>query len=318
MKKLILFGLLSVLAFAQLNAKGLVVSSIKPLDSIVINLIQGTDIRNKIIVDGQSEMHDYNLKPNDIANLKKADIIFMISSNFETYLKKYAKANNMIEITQTPYIKLLPIRPTAFDMQMSAESHANMDMTSMMHMSHDKGAMKKDAKQSKTPQWDYHIWLNKENTLTIAENMAKILREKFPENSAIIADNLQKFTDKFNKYYESINAKLIQKDIFVVAYHDAYQYFELQFPTIKNYGALANEPEAPISLKRFHEFKNHFDKIGCILTEPEVNDKTRNILNKVAKIIDVNPEAINLISNGELIFTIHNETAISYSRCIKS
>ena len=68
-----------------------IVSSIKPLHSIVSNVV-GDDNSVDLLVDGVYSPHDFQLKPSHMKILQNADVIFYIDdSSLETFLARPSK-----------------------------------------------------------------------------------------------------------------------------------------------------------------------------------------------------------------------------------
>ncbi len=112
---------LSGAGHSQENPVALAVAvSIKPLHSLIANLMQGTGSRPTLIVSGGASPHAYSLKPSDARKLSKADIIFWIGPGMENFLIKplqsLADTADIVTFTgqgqeeADPHIWLSPVR----------------------------------------------------------------------------------------------------------------------------------------------------------------------------------------------------------------
>src|SRR4051794_27721066 len=64
-----------------------VVTSIKPIHSLVASIMQGVG-EPELIVDGAASPHTYSLKPSNARALQSAKVIFWVGSGLEAFLEK--------------------------------------------------------------------------------------------------------------------------------------------------------------------------------------------------------------------------------------
>ena len=89
MKKLsFILSILSLLMiFTPANAEIKVVTSIKPIHSLVSYLMDGVG-KPDLIVDGFNSPHGFSMKPSHAKMLQNADLIFWIGEDLESFLEK--------------------------------------------------------------------------------------------------------------------------------------------------------------------------------------------------------------------------------------
>ncbi|MCZ7642051.1 MAG: zinc ABC transporter substrate-binding protein [Pseudorhodoplanes sp.] len=87
--------------------------SIKPLHSLVAG-VMGDVGTPHLIVAGGDEPHTYALRPSDAEALSKADVVFWIGENFETFLRaplaSLGAGRLNVEMVETPGHHALRIR----------------------------------------------------------------------------------------------------------------------------------------------------------------------------------------------------------------
>ena len=110
----LIISIISLLSFASYsNAETKVVTSIKPLHSLVSYVMDGVGTPD-ILVDGSSSPHTFQLKPSHATMLQEADIVFWIGEDLETFLEtpleSIAKNSRHITLMDSDEIELLKFR----------------------------------------------------------------------------------------------------------------------------------------------------------------------------------------------------------------
>ncbi|MGH1353404.1 MAG: metal ABC transporter solute-binding protein, Zn/Mn family, partial [Methyloligellaceae bacterium] len=161
--------IISLFLFAistQARADVNVVTSIKPVHSLVSAVMKGTKAPY-LIVKASHSPHSYNMKPSDARALRKADLIFWVGDELETFLQKPIKSlgknSKKVELIKTHGLDLLDFR-RGKDWQ-----------------HHEK--KKHDHEHSHGSNRDIHIWLNPKNAERIVEQVVRYLVEKDPKNA---------------------------------------------------------------------------------------------------------------------------------------
>jgi zinc transport system substrate-binding protein len=246
---------LSVAAGAQAEIN--VVTTIRPLHSIVSNIMQGIGTPN-LLMRSTVSPHDFTLKPSNIRTLNQADIIFWIGPSLETRLAKSirnaSKSARVVEILKSPNIKILEIRTTE-----DAHDHDH---------NHDEA--------------DPHIWLNTQNAIAIASSVRSAMSELDPTKAGTYTKNFNEFVARMAQIQASIssNLKPVLKERFIT-YHDSAHYFEEEFG-LDGRGAVTPSSEHRPGAKRISELRKLIKakNITCIFSQPYNNQK---ILQSIAK-----------------------------------
>ena len=84
--KVLFFSLLLILT-SPIRAELNVVTTIKPLHSLISNVMQGVG-KPSLIIEGTTSPHSFTLKPSHAKLLQNADVIFWIGEDMETFMEK--------------------------------------------------------------------------------------------------------------------------------------------------------------------------------------------------------------------------------------
>ena len=261
----ILLSFFFLISYSSLNAEVKVVTTIKPIHSLVAGVMDGLGSPS-LIVDGSNSPHNFSLKPSHAKMIEDAEIIFWAGEDLETFMIKPLEsiANNA---TKVSFMDLDSIIKLKFKEENILEVEGYDDD----HDDHDKHA---------DGEFDAHIWLDPKNAIEIVNEIAKTLSLKDPNNKNVYYSNAEKLNHSLNELIEKINLS-INKDARFIVFHDAYQYFEKRFD-VSSAGALILNEEALPSAKKVSEIHKIIKKqnINCIISEPQFNP---NIIKSIAQ-----------------------------------
>ena len=258
----ILLSFSFLISYSSLNAEVKVVTTIKPIHSLVAGVMDGLGSPS-LIVDGSNSPHNFSLKPSHAKMIEDAEIIFWVGEDLETFMIKSLEsiANNA---TKVSFMDLDNITKLKFKEENILEVEGYDDD----HDDHADG------------EFDAHIWLDPKNAIEIVNEIAKTLSLKDPNNKNVYYSNAEKLNHSLNELIEKINLS-INKDARFIVFHDAYQYFEKRFD-VSSAGALILNEEALPSAKKVSEIHKIIKKqnINCIISEPQFNP---NIIKSIAQ-----------------------------------
>ena len=258
----ILLSLSFLISYSSLNAEVKVVTTIKPIHSLVAGVMDGLGSPS-LIVDGSNSPHNFSLKPSHAKMIEDAEIIFWAGEDLETFMIKPLEsiANNA---TKVSFMDLDSIIKLKFKEENILEVEGYDDD----HDDHADG------------EFDAHIWLDPKNAIEIVNEIAKTLSLKDPNNKNVYYSNAEKLNHSLNELIKKINLS-INKDARFIVFHDAYQYFEKRFD-VSSAGALILNEEALPSAKKVSEIHKIIKKqnINCIISEPQFNP---NIIKSIAQ-----------------------------------
>lgn len=236
-----------------------VAASIRPLQSLAAAVMQGVGTP-ALIVQGAGSPHAYALRPDDARTIAKADIIFWIGPEFETFLikplatiSKHDAIN--IPLNTTPGLKLLHKREGG-----TFEPHHDHDDDKTTH-NHN----------STDDHLDLHFWLDPQNAILMVDSIAKELSEKDPKNAEKYQTNAEAYKQRLKTLIDETQAKLapVKNKPFIV-FHDAYHYFENRF-NIMAAGSVTINPEHLPSVQRIRALQERMSSLHvvCLFSEPQ-------------------------------------------------
>ena len=298
------FYILPFVSFA--NAETKVVTSIKPLHSLVSYVMEGVGTPD-IIIDGSSSPHTFQLKPSHASMLQEADIIFWIGEDLEVFLEtpldSIAKNVKRVTLMDSNEIDLLKFREkNVFD---DHEGHDDHDEHGDEHDGHAHG------------EFDIHFWLDPEIAKTIVTIVARELSEIDVANKSTYEANAKKAINDLDTLITETRSK-INSDATYIVFHDAYQYFEKRFG-IEVIGALTVNPEALPGAKQLAEIREviEHEKVNCLFSEPQFNPSIAKTIAQdtgvKASVLD--PLGAELNPGKDLYFDLIGDMASSLESC---
>ncbi|MCH7816013.1 MAG: zinc ABC transporter substrate-binding protein [Proteobacteria bacterium] len=195
---------------ASISAEVKIATTIRPLKLIAEAIVQDMGLVTSIVEARQSP-HHYTMSPSDRVALDQADLLIWIGPKFETYLADFFQhAKNAKEVI------------TAIEMPDLIIYNISSD------------------------QIDSHLWLDSRNALLIAQQITQIVIRLDDSNAANYRDNLNKFRSEIDRANIDITAAFSDstRNSYAV-YHDAYQYFEIQFGLSHQFVLLRNPEVEP-------------------------------------------------------------------------
>ena len=318
MKKLLLnisFFFLLVFNIQNSKAEIQVVTSIKPIYSLASLVLDGV-ANPQLIVDGNNSPHNFSLKPSHAKMLQKADVIFWVNQDLESFLvkplKNISKNAKKIELINSNGIKKLKFRE-----KIIFENHHDHGKKKHDHHDHGKKKDKDSHHDHAHGKFDPHIWLDPVNAKVIVKEMTKQLILLDKKNEKRYRKNLDKVFNRLDELEADIKGNINKKARYVV-FHDAYQYFENRF-NIKTLGALTVNTEVlpgAEQLKKIRKVIKH-QKARCIFSEPQFNPK---IIKAIAKDTNIktgvlDPLGADLKNNKDLYFKLLNNLSNSLRKC---
>lgn len=277
-----------------------VVATIKPLHSLAATLMEGSGSSPALLVEGAQSLHSFSLKPSQIAEVNKADAIFMIDPHFELFmeavLESAPKNINVVIMSKQQNITLLPVR-----MSNGLEAH---------HHGHED--------EEKTT--DLHLWSSPENAKAMLVAMASELIRLDPAQKILYEKNLAHALSRINALDVSLKKRLSKfLDKRFVTFHDATQYFEHAY-NLNSAGSITLHPERGTSAKHMSEIQQTIrdTKAACVFREPQFEGKIVSQLLQDTSIKSqmIDPEASQLSPSPELYFKLLESLAASFEACL--
>ena len=280
------------------NAEIKVVTTIKPLHSLISNVMDGVG-EPSLIIEGSTSPHSFVLKPSHAKMIEQADIIFWIGEDIETFMEKplesIAKNAKKISFMELTSIEKLKFREENIFDHDDHDDHGHGEKKD--HDDHGHGedkdhddhghGEKKDHDDHGDGheghhhgEFDAHIWLDPANAKEMLHEIAHELADLDPSNASKYESNADQAIKSIDKMIKEIDGN-INKDAKFIVFHDAYQYFEKRFG-VMTAGALTLNTDVLPGAKQISEIQEVIAErdIKCIFSEPQFNPK---IIETIAK-----------------------------------
>ena len=274
-KKSILFGTALLFSSFSAIAEIKVVTTIKPVHSLVSGVMDGVS-NPTLIIEGSSSPHNFSLKPSHAKMLEEADIVFWIGEDLESFMEKplNSLAKNAVQIS---FMDLKSIKKLKFREMNDHDDHDD-------HHGHEDEDDDSSHDGHNHGEFDAHIWLDPVNAKVMISEIAHELSELDPSNKSNYEKNAEKMISSFDDLIDRVSTIVPNNPSFIV-FHDAYQYFENRF-NIKSAGALTLNPEVLPGAKQIAEIQEliEHDNVKCIFSEPQYNPKIIEMLSADMKV----------------------------------
>jgi zinc transport system substrate-binding protein len=318
--------ILVFLLISSANAEVKVVTSIKPIHSLVSYIMDGVG-KPDVIVDGYNSPHGFSLKPSHAKMLENADLVIWVGEVLEAFLEKplqtiVKKAKN-IELMDLKGIKKLEFREKNIfeehDDHKEKDGHKEHDDHKEKdgHEGHDDYKEKDGHEGHGHGEYDPHVWLDPINAKVIVKEITNQLVQLDSKNSSIYKSNSKRALTEIDKLVKDIK-KDLNKDLRFVVFHDAYQYFENRFD-IKVLGALTVNMDVMPGAEQLSEIREtiEHEKVNCLFSEPQYNPA---IIKSIAKDTNVkigilDPLGAELDKGKNLYFDLLKNMSSSFKGC---
>ena len=267
-----------------------VAADIAPIHSLVSRVMDGVGAP-KLIVQSGASPHGYRLRPSEAKALQDADHVFWIGEELTPWLNSaidtLATKASVTTLLDQEGVVLHNFREGAL---FEAHDHSAHDDDDKDHDDHDKD-------HDDHGEHDPHAWLSIENAQTWLNLVASKLSAADPENAGVYFANAAAARAEIGDLVEEVNSILgpVRGRSFV-AFHDAYQYFEISFDFPAS-GAISMGDATDPSAARIAEIQDRVRKegINCVLSEPQYNP---NLVATVLLGTDANTGVIDPLGVG--------------------
>ena len=324
---------LSSLGVSAANADVSVVTSIKPVHSLVSSVMQGVGSPT-VIIEGAGSPHTYSLKPSQAKQLQDADLVFWMGDELETFLEgpiqNIAKNAKSIKLIDSHGLKKIKFREGGmFDEHDDHDDHDDHDKEKHAkddHDDHDDHGKEKHAKDDHDDhghgEFDPHVWLDPINAKAVVHEIEEALVKTDPKNAKKYEANGDRIAGELDQLVTELRAQLqpVQDKGFIV-FHDAYQYFEQRFG-VSAIGSLTVSPEVMPGAERVSDLRNKIRdlKATCVFSEPQFEPKlvTTLVEGTGARTGVLDPLGASLTKGPDLYFQLVREMARSLKECLSA
>ena len=332
-----LFVLLLVLcpiSFSGANADIDVVTSIKPVHSLVSSVMNGVG-SPYLILDGASSPHTYSLKPSEARKLQEAKLVFWMGDEIEAFLKEPIKnisdSAETIKLLNAHGLKRIKFREGGMfddhghdDHEKHAEKkhdHGDDDHEKHAEKKHDHGGDDHEKHDNHAHgEIDPHVWLDPVNAKALVHEIEEALVKADPAHSSVYRENARKLRSQLDSLVNELRDQLepVQDKSFIV-FHDAYHYFEQRFD-VSAVGSITVSPEVLPGAQRISELREKIMSLGaaCIFSEPQFEPKLVKSLveGSGAKTGVLDPLGASIASGPDMYFQLLRNMASSIKTCL--
>ena len=320
-KTCLLAGSLALLGSNAYADPPAVVTSIKPVHSLVAGVMQGIGTPS-LIVEGGGSPHTYSLRPSNARALQDADVIFWVGPSLETFLDRpidslgdTARVVSLMDAHGLQHVSFReggPFEAHGHDDHGDDDhdEHGHDNDHKDEHAGHDHGG---DARHA-------HVWLDPENAKAMAHEIAEALGEADPENAARYEANAEALMRRIDVLSAELRETLepVHERPFIV-FHDAYQHFERRFD-LNAVGSITVSPEVIPGAERVADIRHKIEEIGatCVFSEPQFKPRLVAVVTEgtAARSGVLDPLGTGIPDGPDLWFTLMRNMAASMNACL--
>lgn len=325
-----IFGLVLVvglLAFLVLNRekfeqkKYSVVSTSFPGYDFARAVTKNTNISTKMLVKPGAETHTYEPTPQDIIDIKNADMFIYVGGDSDTWVKKILKD---VDTKKTHVVKLVDLVSTVneeivegmededehdhehdHDHDHDHDDHDHDHDHNHDHKHDHDGHDHDDHDEEEGPEIDEHVWTSPKKAMEIVKKIAEVASEIDADEKTKINDNAEKYVAEIAQVdkdlHQAIDGKISE---IVVADRFPFRYFADEFGLkyAAAFSGCSEQTEASAKTISFLINKVKQDKVKKIYKIELSNGKIAETVSK-----DTGAEVLELHS-------AHNVTADDFSK----
>ncbi|MGV6849564.1 MAG: zinc ABC transporter substrate-binding protein [Marinibacterium sp.] len=206
-----------------------VVADIAPVHSLVARVMEGVGVPELLVPASQSA-HGVALRPSQMRALQSADLVVWVGPSLTPWLERAldnsGAAGRDLELLDVPNTVKLPFRDAvlfAHDHDGDAEGHDE-------HDEHDEHAGHDEHDDHGHGILDPHAWLDPENAIVWMAAIADRLAGVDPDHGDVYHANAETGAAEMRALIAEIDAQLAPaRGRGMIAFHDAYHYFENRF-----------------------------------------------------------------------------------------
>ena len=313
-----IFGLVLVvglLAFLVLNRekfeqkKYSVVSTSFPGYDFARAVTKNTNISTKMLVKPGAETHTFEPTPQDIIDIKNADMFIYVGGDSDTWVEKILKD---VDTKKTHVMKLIDLVSTVneeivegMEDEDEHDHEHDHDHSHSHEHDHDHDHKYDHDEEEEGPEIDEHVWTSPKKAMEIVKKIAKVASEIDAAEETKINDNAEKYVAEIAQVdkdlHQAIDGKISE---IVVADRFPFRYFADEFGLkyAAAFSGCSEQTEASAKTISFLINKVKQDKIKKIYKIELSNGKIAETVSK-----DTGAEVLELHS-------AHNVTADDFSK----
>ena len=326
-----------------------VVASIMPVHSLVAG-VMGDVGAPALLVEGGGSPHSYSLRPSEAAALQKADVVFWIGAELETFLERplaaLPRGARIVALHEAEGVTLLPYREDDdvdehghgdHAEEKGHDDHGHGDHAEeeghddhghgdhaeeKAHDDHGHGdhAEAEGHDDHGHGETDMHVWLDPVNAQAMVKRIAAALGEADPANASKYQSNAANLEGRLADLDAGLARDLAPvKERPYVVFHDAYAYFEKRYG-LTHAGSITVDPDRQPGAKRLFKIREKIAETGaaCVFSEPQFEPALVEtvIEGTKARTGVLDPLGADLAPGMDAYFTLMRNLAASLKGCL--
>lgn len=284
-----------------------VVATIKPVHSLVAAVMEGVGAPH-LIVKGAASPHFYALKPSDAEALQRANVIFWIGPDIETFLA--SKLENAPAGTRVVALGHSPgVRQLRYGEFGAGDGH---DHGGVSHHHDHHGA-------EKSPD-NPHVWLDPVNAQAMVKAIGRTLSEVDPGHRDVYARNVASTVARLETLDRDLAARLkaIQGRKYLV-FHDAFQHFGSRY-AVPAAGVISLGGGRAPGARRLLALRTLIKREGvrCVFSEPQFEPRIIKPIIESGHVRSgvLDPLGASLPAGPQLYFALLRKNADALAKCL--
>ena len=317
-----LLGGLLFLPLVALATQPQIVTSIKPVHSLVAGVMQGVG-EPLLLVSGGASPHDYSLKPSEARAIDQAQVVFWIGPDLESFLiRPLDNVKNKVRVVallDAPGMTVLPLREGGA-WEPHGHEHGHDEHGHETPEDGDDHEHEHEHEHVHQADHDPHVWLDPVNAIAMVRRIMTVLgevdvahRADYQRNGAALIERL----DRLNQRLATELAPVRQQPYLV--FHDAYQYFEQRYD-LDAIGSVTMSAERRPGAKRVADIQARIRdlQVRCVFSEPQFQPALVEtiIAGSAARRGVLDPLGAELPPGPDAYFQLLQGLAISLRACL--
>ena len=256
-----------------------IVTSFYPIYISTLNIVK--DIPNVTVTNMTKSqtgcLHDYQLTPQDLKTLEKADILIINGAGMESFLDTIISQYPNLEIIDASSgLNLLEDDIHSHDDDHDADDDHDHDHDADADDDHDHDHdADTDDNHDHDHEYNAHIWVSVSGNIAEVKNIASQLENLDPENKDAYEANTNAYVSKLEALKTEMHAELDSlpnRDI--ITFHEAFPYFAEEF-NLNIVGVIEIEPDSEPSAKEIENIiaTVKANNIKALFTEPQYSSQ---------------------------------------------
>lgn len=311
-----------------------VVTSIKPLHSLVAGVMQGVGEPHLLVGGGESP-HTYSMRPSDAEALSNADVIFWVGEELETFLERpianLGADARAVALLHAPGMTLLEFPEDGDEAHTDDHADGEDEHAGDHPDDHEEAADDHhDDHHDDEPGehahhhagTDPHVWLDPANARAMVAEIVAVLADVDAKNADIYRRNGADLTARLEQLEADTTETLKPyRDIPYFTFHEAFRYFGSRFG-LDSQGAISLSPDRQPGAQRLREIRaeiGRYDR-ACIFAEPQFPPKLVDVIveGTPARTGTLDPLGAALAPGPDLYLDLIRSNRDAFANCFQS